>query len=118
MREVGVFALIDAFNGVLKRAKPELRHRVELDAVSVPTRIMRLVDHLLLAGETRFDELVRLSASRIDIIVTFLAMLEMTKLSLLMIFQSEGGVIYLTPNFEARQQVISKMSLLEDTYAE
>lgn len=85
--QVGLFELIDAFRKILDGLTGE--HRVELhtERVSVKERINQIVDMLEEKGSLAFDELFIESRVRADVIVTFLAILEMVKLSLLRITQ-------------------------------
>ncbi len=85
--QVGLFELIDAFRKILDDMSGE--HRVELytERVSVKERINQLVDILEEKGSLAFDELFEGSRTRADVIVTFLAILEMVKLSLLRVTQ-------------------------------
>jgi segregation and condensation protein A len=85
--QVGLFELIDAFRKILDDMSGE--HRVDLytERVSVKERINQLVDILEEKGSLAFDELFEGSRTRADVIVTFLAILEMVKLSLLRVTQ-------------------------------
>ena len=82
-----LFELIDAFRKILDDMTGE--HRVELysERVSVKERINQIVDLLEEKGSLAFDELFSESRTRADVIVTFLAILEMVKLSLLSVTQ-------------------------------
>jgi len=84
---IGLFELIDAFQKILERVSPD--HRVDMarDRVSVQERISQLTDMLEKQESMTFDELFVDSRQRADIIVTFLAILEMAKLSLIRIAQ-------------------------------
>ena len=84
---IGLFELIDAFQNILDKVSPE--HRVDLsrDRVSVRERIAQLTELLEKQESMTFDELFGESRERFDIIVTFLAILEMAKLSLIRIAQ-------------------------------
>lgn len=93
---VGLFELIDAFQRILERVTPA--HRVDLsrDRVSVQERITQLAELLEANESITFDELFGDSRERDDIIVTFLALLEMAKLGLVRIAQHlPTGVIRL-----------------------
>jgi segregation and condensation protein A len=94
--QVGLFELIDAFRKILDGVPGE--HKVELhtERISVKERINQIVDILEQKGSVAFDELFAESRTRADVIVTFLAILEMVKLSLLQITQhTQTGVIRL-----------------------
>ena len=84
---IGLFELIDAFQSILDKVTPG--HRVDLsrDRVSVQERITQLTEMLESQESMTFDELFADGHERSDIIVTFLAILEMAKLSLIHIAQ-------------------------------
>ncbi|WP_319525988.1 segregation/condensation protein A [uncultured Desulfosarcina sp.] len=84
---IGLFELIDAFQKILDKVSPE--HRVDLsrDRVSVRERISQLTELLEKQESMTFDELFVDSRERSDIIVTFLAILEMAKIGLIRIAQ-------------------------------
>ena len=84
---IGLFELIDAFQSILDKVAPS--HRVDLtrDRISVQERISQLTTLLEENESMTFDELFTDCRKRPDIIVTFLAILEMAKLSLIHIAQ-------------------------------
>ena len=91
---VGLFELIDAFARILENTKPEELVTVTAETVSVRERINQIVDILEENQTVTFNELFTGEYSRMDIIVTFLALLEMTKLSIITIAQHlHSGII-------------------------
>jgi segregation and condensation protein A len=94
--------LIKTLDVILKRSSKKIVHEVVLERLNVGQRINELVD---LAKElesfTLFDAVEAfggLQAGKGNIIVTFLAILEMTKFKLLRIHQAqEDGTIYISP---------------------
>jgi segregation and condensation protein A len=94
--QVGLFELIDAFKRILDNLSAEHRVELQTDRISVRERINQLVDLFELKGTLTFTELFAADATRHDIIVTFLAVLEMVKLHLLRLTQHvPSGVIRL-----------------------
>ena len=94
MIRVGLFELIDAFQQVLERIGPA--HQVDLsaDTISIKERIGQIVDRLEESRSLAFDELFEGAAVRSDVIVTFLAILEMARLELIDIVQYiQSGMI-------------------------
>jgi segregation and condensation protein A len=92
--QVGLFELIDAFQKILANI-PE-PHRIELnaDTISVKERISEIVDILENQASITFYELFPAEAGKSEIIVTFLALLEMVKLGLVSIAQHvASGII-------------------------
>ena len=93
---VGLFELIDAFQQILAKMSPDDKVLITADSVSVKDRISQLVDIFEAKGSVIFDELFPTGAAKIEVIVTFLAILEMVKLSLVRIVQYvQTGVIRL-----------------------
>ncbi|MFC1612038.1 segregation/condensation protein A, partial [Myxococcota bacterium] len=115
LREVGVFTLIEAFDAVLQRMKPELRHQVMMEEVSVAERVRRFVHALAGKEPIRFLDLLGPVRSRLDVVVSFLAMLEMTRLRLLRVYQSMEGVLYIKPRFENPEVALHYLEDVDET---
>src|SRR5262249_4805174 len=91
--ELGVFALLDAFEKVLKRTNVKLDHEVVFDRISIPDRIMELSDKLGVRRAMAFEDLLLepgRPVTRFDVVITFLAILEMAKLRMIRIYQSDS----------------------------
>lgn len=94
--KVGLFELIDAFQRILKKTGGEHRIDFSSDRISVKDRITELIDQLEEKGSATFEELFVKTPDKSDIIVTFLAVLEMVKLSLVQLVQHvQTGIIRL-----------------------
>jgi segregation and condensation protein A len=85
--KIGLFELIDAFQKILERIPDD--HRVEMtaDEISVKDKISQIIDILEAKTSITFIELFSDNPDRNEIIVTFLAILEMVKLTLIRIVQ-------------------------------
>jgi segregation and condensation protein A len=77
---INMFQLMDAFQAVLERSRQLQDHQVDFERISITERISELCDLLRPLGEAKFDELFIGQRTRADLIVTFLAILEMTRL--------------------------------------
>jgi len=79
--EVGIFQLINAFQNVIKRleAKDDLRE-IFGENFTVSDKIERILQMLARDTSVRFSELFVRMASRVEIVVTFLALLELIRL--------------------------------------
>ena len=92
LADVSVFKLIEALDRALKNARPEVKHEVYTDRLSITDAIARVVEVLRLHGRATFEELLRGSEgapnTRSEVIATFLAILEMAKLRLIRIYQA------------------------------
>ncbi|MEM6533294.1 MAG: segregation/condensation protein A, partial [Myxococcota bacterium] len=114
LKEVGVFALIEAFNRVLERQKPEVRHQVLLEQVSVRQRIKQVIQQLADADATPFEALLEGLTDRVDVVVTFLACLEMGKRQLLKLYLSENETLYLQPRFDDIEVAMGRLEGLDE----
>ncbi len=97
--EVSVFDLINAFNGILKRInqKEDLREIFE-ENYSVSDKIDLILKFMSSGVALRFTELFASAASRTEIVVTFLALLELIRLKQVRAVQEEVfGEIELRP---------------------
>jgi segregation and condensation protein A len=77
---LSLFKLLDAFQSVLSRATVKVDHQIDLERFSITDRINQLVDLLQLHKKCTFEDLFSGATSRVDLIITFLALLEMTRL--------------------------------------
>ncbi|HZU83016.1 MAG TPA: segregation/condensation protein A [Polyangiaceae bacterium] len=95
LAEVPLYALVDAFQRVLDRSKVKLSHDVVAERISLGDRIGQLSDFLALHRRATFDELFDGLTTRFDLVITFLALLEMTRLKMTRLFQTEPfGPLY------------------------
>jgi segregation and condensation protein A len=85
--KVGLFELIDAFQKILERIPADYRIEFTADKISVKERIIQITDILEAKGSATFEELFSQSPDKGEVIVTFLAILEMVKLALVRIVQ-------------------------------
>jgi len=93
---VGLFELIDAFQKILDKMAPDHRVDMSSERISVKERMTQIVNLLEVKGSAAFDELFDKMVEKGDIIITFLAVLEMVKLNLVKIVQHvQTGIIRL-----------------------
>jgi segregation and condensation protein A len=92
--QVSLFELIDAFKRIAKRVSAEDFLKVTIDTISVKSRISEIVDLFENHDSVTFDALFEGQVTRSQVIVTFLALLEMAKSQLVRIMQHrESGII-------------------------
>jgi segregation and condensation protein A len=84
-----LFSLLDAFNRVLKRANAGFSREITAERVSIQDRMNEILDLLRERKRVQFEELFEGFVTTYDMVVTFLAMLEMGKQKLLRLFQTE-----------------------------
>jgi segregation and condensation protein A len=97
--EVGLFELLEAFRRALKAAGPSgAAHEIVKETVTVHERMIVVMKLLELRASIDFDEVLVAEegrpASRAVLVATFLAVLELTRLAALRLYQSvsESGV--------------------------
>lgn len=96
MVQVGLFELIDAFQKILENIDLTKSISLTADKISVKERINQIIDVLEKKGSVTFTELFSDAVEKSDVVVTFLAVLEMAKLNLIEIKQHlQSGVIRL-----------------------
>jgi segregation and condensation protein A len=88
--QVTVWELLEALRAVLQRARPEAVHEVVTERVSLRDRARALLDTLRGARCLDFEALFDEDASRLEIIVTFLALLELMKMGAVRATQEIG----------------------------
>lgn len=88
--EVGIFQLINAFQNVIKRveAREDLRE-IFGDHFSVSDKIDVILRRVAEGGRVRFSALFGEIVSRVEIVVTFLALLELIRLKQIRAIQSD-----------------------------
>ena len=78
-------ALKDVFN----RADLFSRHRIELEPLSVRERMSAILERINAENFLDFTSFFRIEEGRLGVVVTFLAILELIKVALIEIVQSE-----------------------------
>jgi segregation and condensation protein A len=107
LQEFSVLKLIEALDRVLERLTPKLQHEVVREKVSLTEAIQRLVERLKTQGSCTFESLFDEQRTRQEVVITFLAILEMVKRRLIKVHQEEPlGDILLTPNGEALERLV------------
>ena len=91
LAEVSIFDLINAFNDVLKKAsaRDDFREILE-EKFTVSDKIEEILYTLRDRSEMIFSELFANASSRAEIVVTFLALLELIRLKRLKVRQAEA----------------------------
>jgi segregation and condensation protein A len=87
---ISLFKLLDSFQAVLRRAKTVLDHEIQLDRLSISDRINQLADVLRERERLTFEDLFEGQTTRAELVVTFLALLEMTRLRMTRLSQDES----------------------------
>ncbi len=94
--DVGLFELIDAFQKILENITSIGRLEINANTITVRDRIVQIVDIFETKGSVTFNELFSKNADKSEVVVTFLAILEMVRLSLIRVAQhTQTGIIRL-----------------------
>jgi segregation and condensation protein A len=94
LQEVSVYKLIEALDRVLEKLIPQKQHEVVREVMSLSAAMRRVADQVRAAGkgaQVGFFSLFEGMRRRSEVIITFLAMLEMCKHRFLRVFQAEPG---------------------------
>jgi len=87
--EVDSGDLLHAWSDILKRARLNTHHRIGRQELSVREHMSRILKTLQGQGRCLFSDLFTLSAGRAELVVTFLAMLELVRERMIDIVQNE-----------------------------
>jgi segregation and condensation protein A len=87
LAQVPLFSLVEAFQSVLEKSKIKLSHDVVHERITLTDRINELVDILRVKRRLAFEDLFTNLSTRFDLVITFLALLEMTKLRMTRLVQ-------------------------------
>ena len=86
---LSLFDLISALRHVLDRFPEERVYEVTLERISVREKMSSLLDDLQRRGKVIFQSLFEAAVSRLEVVVTFLAMLELVKIRAIRVAQEE-----------------------------
>ena len=96
--DVNLFDLLAAFKKLLMNAPPEMR-TITRETLTVKDKMMHIVDMIENIESIRFEELFKESFTRVQLIVTFLALLELLRLGLARVYQEQqfGNIWVINP---------------------
>ena len=86
---VSIFELISALRRVLEKLPEDVAHTVELENISVREKMTMILDFLHRNSKVVFHTLFESAASRMEVVVTFLALLELMKMRAVKVVQEE-----------------------------
>ncbi|MEN9797961.1 MAG: hypothetical protein RL653_1657 [Pseudomonadota bacterium] len=115
--EMSVYKLIEALDRVLVAAAPRFRHEVVRERVSLSDAIRKVADRIRAEGNASFFALFEGARARHEIIITFLAILEMCRLKLIRVHQeTEYGDIRLSEQGAALDGLAQSEGQEQDDY--
>jgi segregation and condensation protein A len=102
--DVNIFDLLAAFKKMLDSAPSEVR-TITRETLTVKDKMFLIVDLLESTESIRFEELFRDTATRTQLIVTFLALLELLRLGLARAYQEKefGNIWIISPRKEVAE---------------
>ncbi|MBZ4417325.1 segregation/condensation protein A [Myxococcus sp. RHSTA-1-4] len=109
LQEFSVLKLVESLDRVLERLQPKLQHEVVRERVTLSEAILRIVERLRPQGQVLFESLFseEETPTRQEVVITFLAILEMVKRRLIRVVQDEPlGPILLLPNGDALEKLL------------
>jgi segregation and condensation protein A len=107
LQEFSVLKLIEALDRVLERLAPKPQHEVVRERLSLSEATLRVVERLRGQEQVTFLSLFPEGSTRQEIVITFLAILEMVKRRLIRVFQEEPlKDIILMPNGDALERLV------------
>jgi segregation and condensation protein A len=89
LASLDMFKLLDAFGAILKRVQGRSALEVQAERITIHERMTQLTDLLREVRSCTFDDLFETDRTRYEVVVTFLALLEMTKLRMTRIYQTD-----------------------------
>jgi len=87
--EASIFDLINAFSAALKDVPKEVFYEVIKDEFTIEEKVHEILHHLLEVQSVKLSELFSKAKNKIEVIVTFLAILELAKMKEIVARQSE-----------------------------
>lgn len=88
--EGNVYDLVEMFSRILKRIPVESFHEVAVDRVSINDRIYQILGQVKKGVTTSIEQLLADPITRYDVVITFLALLEMCRLRMIRVYQPEA----------------------------
>ncbi len=112
--QIEPFTLVRVFQQIVSRIPKGSAHEVSTERVSVTDRIYEVLDMLKSNEQVDFETLFSTESTRIDMVVTFLAILEMARLKMIRISQASVlGTLWVT-----RRMEVASESVVLDSVAE
>jgi segregation and condensation protein A len=103
--EVNLFQLIDAFRRIIEEKAPGAQLSFRLEQWSVKDKTEFIVAALKERGQLYFNELFEGDRTIMELVITFLALLELVHMGLVSVYQvSHESQIRLIPKFERRTE--------------
>jgi segregation and condensation protein A len=81
--------LVEAFQAVLSRAALRTHHAIAEEPLSIKDRMSQILHKITTQSQLKFTELFKLDEGRMGVVVTFMALLELWRQSLIELSQAD-----------------------------
>jgi segregation and condensation protein A len=113
---LSVFDLIEALREVLERAPSNVSLNLSVEKFTVVDKINRLMEVLMDIKSATFNSLFSNDTTKGEIVVTFLAILELVKMKMIRVCQSEGVGIRIYIPDTAKNEIDSNTATKAEKY--
>lgn len=115
--EGNIYDLVEVFSKILKKIPAERYHEVAVDRISINDRIYQIVSLVKKGKTVSLADLLVGEIVRYDVVVTFLSLLEMCRIRMVKIYQSENyGNIYIQGLLdEVKDEDVTRLMEMEAT---
>jgi segregation and condensation protein A len=88
--EASLFELLEAMKKVLQGLPPEEFQEISVEHLSIKDKILQIMDRLWEVESVAFNDIFTPSTPRREVVVTFLALLELLRLHMIRVYQAES----------------------------
>ncbi len=88
--EASLFELLEAMKKVLQGLPPEEFEEISIEHLNIKDKILQIMEQLWEVESLAFSELFTSSSSRREVVITFLALLELLRLRMIRVYQAES----------------------------
>jgi segregation and condensation protein A len=88
--EASLFELLEAMKKVLQGLPPEEFQEISVEHLNIKDKILQIMERLWEVESVAFTELFTSSTSRREVVLTFLALLELLRLRMIRVYQAES----------------------------
>jgi segregation and condensation protein A len=111
LHDITIFELIEAFKRILKETPPEDFLYVTVEKMSINDRIIEIIERMENVTSIAFESLFLRPSDKSDIILTFLALLELIRLMIVRVIQATPfGTIRIFPIHQKLSEEINKQN--------
>ena len=114
----GLFSLITAFRHLMKEAQ-RTPHNVRGKGLSISAKLVELKDRFIVGDRIEIRSLLPEAFTKIDLIITFLSVLELSRLGFIRVYQSDpGDPLYLETIKTVSLDVVSRVQEFDSVESE